>query len=256
MAHQYRVGDVVSYHYNPLIVVASCVVALIGSATTVELLHRKRGTRQTWINWYGALLRSTSNQRRLNQLAIAVALGLVAIWCMHYVGNRAIIMGDGSPMMQLNYSASFTALSALLPIVCLLIAFTLLEIQQPDQPLFWPFLMVSGFICALSICGMHYIGNFGISNYSLYNPAAFVIGAASIALGASISALSLFYYFREKWVNNLVMRMLCATVLAAAVSGMHWLATAGTTYILKVPGGGNTGDRNTVLIVGLTCVSR
>jgi hypothetical protein len=53
---QYRVGDVVPYRYNPLIVVASCIIALIGSATTVELLHRKRGTRQTWINWYGVLL--------------------------------------------------------------------------------------------------------------------------------------------------------------------------------------------------------
>jgi NO-binding membrane sensor protein with MHYT domain len=56
MAHQYGVGDVVPYRYNPLIVVAACIITLIGSATTVELLHRKRGTRQTWINWYGVLL--------------------------------------------------------------------------------------------------------------------------------------------------------------------------------------------------------
>jgi NO-binding membrane sensor protein with MHYT domain len=48
---QYSVGDVVPYRYNPPIVVASCVVALLGSITTVELLHRKRGTRQNWVNW-------------------------------------------------------------------------------------------------------------------------------------------------------------------------------------------------------------
>ena len=174
---------------------------------------------------------------------------------MHCVGNRAIIMGDGSPKMQLNYSPGYTALSAFLPIICLLIAFTLLEVQQPDQPLFWPFLIVSGFILGLSICGMHYVGNFGISNYTLYNPAAFVLGSASIAVGASIAALSMFLYFREKWVNSFSTRMVCATVLAAAVSGTHWLATTGTTYILQVQGGGTTGDRDIVLIVGLTCVS-
>jgi len=129
---------------------------------------------------------------------------------MHFIANRAIIMGDGSPLMQLNYSAGYTALSAFLPIVCLLVAFTLLEIQHPGQPLFWPFLIVSGFILGLSICGMHYVGNFGISNYSLYNPPGFVVGAASIALGASIAALSMFFYFREKWVNSLPMRMVCA----------------------------------------------
>jgi len=43
--------------------------------------------------------------------------------------------------------------------------------------------------------------------------------------------------------------------MAAAVSGMHWLATTGTTYVLKIGGGGSTGDRDIVLIVGLSCVS-
>jgi NO-binding membrane sensor protein with MHYT domain len=56
MAHQYHVGDVVPYHFNAWMVVASCAIALLGSATTVELLHRKRGSRQTWINWYDALI--------------------------------------------------------------------------------------------------------------------------------------------------------------------------------------------------------
>jgi NO-binding membrane sensor protein with MHYT domain len=163
-------------------------------------------------------------------------------------------MGDGTPPMQLNYSAGYTTLSAFLPIVCLFIAFGLLEIQQPDQPLFLPFLVVAGFIVGLSICGMYYVGNCGISNYSLYNPIGFILGAAIIAIIASILALAIFFYFREKWINNLAVRLSCATVLAAAVSGMHWLATAGTTYVLKVEDGGRTGDRDIILIVGLASV--
>jgi NO-binding membrane sensor protein with MHYT domain len=173
---------------------------------------------------------------------------------MHYVGNRAIVLGDGNPGLQLNYSAGYTALSAFLPVICLLLAFALLEIQQPNQPLFWSFLIVSGFILGLSICGMHYVGNFGISNYSLYNPAGFVLGSAAIAIVASMAALAMFFFFKEKWVNSLSMRLCSATVLAAAVSGMHWLATAGTTYVLKVEDGGRTGDRDINLIIGLTCV--
>lgn len=173
---------------------------------------------------------------------------------MHVVGNRAIILGDGSPLMQLNYNAGFTALSAFLPIVFLFIAFTLLEIQQPGQPLFWPFLVASGFIVGLSITGMHYVGNFGISNYTVYSPAPYIVGAAAIAIVASITALALFFYFKEKWVNSLTMRLSCATVLAAAVSGMHWVATTGTNYILRVQAGGSGSHRNVNLIVAIICV--
>jgi hypothetical protein len=53
MARQYRVGEAVPYHYNSLIVVASCFNALLGSITAVEILHRKRATRQNWIHWFG-----------------------------------------------------------------------------------------------------------------------------------------------------------------------------------------------------------
>jgi NO-binding membrane sensor protein with MHYT domain len=252
----YHIGDVVPYHFNVPIVVASCLVALLGSITTVELLHRKRGTRG-WINWYDMplLFNTCSNSFRINQLGISVSLGLVAIWCMHFVGNRAIILGDGSSLIQLNYNAGFTALSAFLPIIFLFVAFNLLEIQQPEQRLFWPFLITSGFISGLSITGMHYVGNFGISNYKLHNPAPYVVGASAIAIVASISALALFFYFKEKWVNSLAMRLSCATVLAAAVSGMYWVASKGTTYTLKVQSGGDSSHRNVNLIVAMICVS-
>jgi NO-binding membrane sensor protein with MHYT domain len=174
---------------------------------------------------------------------------------MHFVGNRAIILGNGEPQLQLNYNSGFTTLSAFLPIVFLFIALTLFEIRQPSEGLFWPFLVVSGFIAGLSVTGMHYVGNFGISNYALHNPPQYVVGAAAIAIVASIIALSLFFYFKEKWVNSFPKRMATSVVLASAVSGMHWLASVGTTYTLRRAITFQADRRNVNLIVAVVCVS-
>jgi len=38
----YKVGDIVPWHFSPGIVVASFFASLIGTTLTVELLHRKR----------------------------------------------------------------------------------------------------------------------------------------------------------------------------------------------------------------------
>lgn len=41
---------------------------------------------------------------RVQVAGCAVSFGLVAIWCMHFVGNRAIVLGDGEDAIQLYYS--------------------------------------------------------------------------------------------------------------------------------------------------------
>ena len=174
---------------------------------------------------------------------------------MHFVGNRAIILGDGEAPLQLDYNSGFTALSAFLPIVFLFIALTIFELRQPSQGLFWPFLVVSGFIAGLAVTGMHYVGNFGISNYHLSNPAPYVVGAAAIAIVASIIALALFFYFKEKWVNSFPKRMATSVILATAVSGMHWVASIGTTYTLKRAIMPQSDKRNVNLIVAIVLVS-
>jgi NO-binding membrane sensor protein with MHYT domain len=174
---------------------------------------------------------------------------------MHFVGNRAITLGDGNSNIQLDYNPGFTALSAFLPIIFLFFALSLFELRQPSDRSFWPILVFAGFIAGFSITGMHYVGNFGISNYQCHNPAAYVIGAAAIAIVASIVALSLFFYFREKWVNSFPKRMASSALLAGAVSGMHWLASIGTTYTLKKAVTWTKDTRNINLIVAIICVS-
>jgi NO-binding membrane sensor protein with MHYT domain len=175
---------------------------------------------------------------------------------MHFVGNRAIILGDGSKQYQLYYNSGFTALSVFLPIVFLFFGFTTVELRPPGHRFFWPALMVAGVVAGLAITGMHYVGNFGISNYKLINPAGYVVGAAAIAIGASVIALTLFFFFRERWINSLPRRLGCACLLAGAVSGMHWTASVGTRYTFQGINKNASGlNRDTNLIVAIIVVS-
>lgn len=87
-----------------------------------------------------------------------MTMGGVAIWAMHYIGNRAIILYPFSPGMdglQLSYSAGFTALSFFVPIVFLLLAYLL--IGTDSETVGWPRLVTGGTFAGLSICGMHYL---------------------------------------------------------------------------------------------------
>lgn len=175
---------------------------------------------------------------------------------MHFVGNRAIILGDGRKNIQLYYNGGFTALSVFLPIVFLFFGFTTVELRQPGDRFFWPALVLAGVIAGLAITGMHYVGNFGISNYKLINPAGYVVGAAAIAVGASVVALTLFFYFKERWINSWPRRLACACVLAGAVSGMHWTASVGTRYVLqRTTNASDNMNRDTNLIVAIIVVS-
>ena len=173
---------------------------------------------------------------------------------MHFVGNRAIVLGNGEPELQLYYNPKFTALSVFLPIVFLFGAFTIAELKKKKSHLLFLYLCLSGFVTGLSITGMHYVGNFGIVNYDLHNPVAHVVGAAAIAIISCIIALTLFFLQREMWINSLWRRIVCAIVLASAVSGMHWVASIGTRYTLTQGYDGSKSDRDTNLIVAVVMV--
>lgn len=154
--------------------------------------------------------------------------------------------------MQIAYSGGFTALSFFVPIVVLLIAF--LAIGSSNNVSWWR-VVTGGALAGAAICGMHYLGNASIDNYAcVYNPIN-VVGAALIAVAASTIALSLFFVFRAAWTNSWWRRMLCAVVLAGAVSGMHWCASTGTNYILlRLNDSENEMSRNTTVIVVICLV--
>ena len=47
-------------------------------------------------------------------------MGGIGIWCMHFIGNRAIVLGNGEEDIQILYNVAFTGTSFVLPVVVLL----------------------------------------------------------------------------------------------------------------------------------------
>ena len=175
---------------------------------------------------------------------------------MHFIGNRAIVLGDGSPNIQLVYNPAWISLSVFLPIIGLSIAFALAE-YQPKKPHVREIILVgTGVFAGLSIVGMHYIGNFGISNYHLDYVPRFLVASFIIAIGDSLAVLILFYTWREKWISDWWKRVLCAVFLAAGVSAMHFTASTKCIYHLKHYNGPKaTRSRNIqVIIAGILAV--
>lgn len=157
-------------------------------------------------------------------------MGAVAIWSMHYIGNRAIVMVQGEPNLQIQYNPGFTAGSFFLPVCVVGIAFYFFSITENVSILGT---MVGGLLVGSAVCGMHYMGQKGIANYISSYSWKHVIGSAIVAVAANTIALGVFFYFKSTWTNNWWKRMSCASLLAVSVSGMHWVATVGTAYRMK-----------------------
>jgi len=165
-------------------------------------------------------------------------MGATAIWSMHFIGNRAIVL-DGDIQMQIAYNSGSTALSFFVPIVVLLAAFLAIGTNDIVSKVR---VVIGGTLAGLAICGMHYLGQAGIANYACVYSIPHVVGASVIAVIASITAL---------WKRGL-----CAIVLAGAVSGMHWLASVGTRYRFR----GATSlkqnisrDQTVIIVIALVC---
>jgi len=233
------IGQVVPFHFDPAILVLSYVISLVGAASTLELINRRTSRKGIY--------------NHLLLLGAAICMGGVAIWCMHYIGNRATGLLDGQPELQVVYSPGVTVASFFVPIFVLLVAFWVVTVTSRVS---WWRIGLSGCLSGGAICGMHYLGNASISNYICEYNVANVAGAAIIAATASTVALTLFFVFRAAWTSSWWKRIGCAIVLASAVSGMHWCAALGTSYRLLHLNSANDYDmRNTTIIVVSCLVS-
>ena len=154
-------------------------------------------------------------------------MGGIGIFCMHFIGNRAIDLEGGAVSRQIAYSSTFTAVSFFLPIIVLTGAFYLLGVVEKASSYL---IGVAGFMAGSAVCGMHYVGQLGIANYHCSYKPAYVAGAAVIAVFASNVALFVFFRMRANWSNNWWKRALCGGILGIAVCGMHWVAAVGTIY--------------------------
>ena len=127
-------------------------------------------------------------------------------------------MLDGKEDFQIAYSTGLTIVSLFVPIFVLLLAFLCVSFNGTIR---WWRILLAGSLSGIAICGMHYLGNASISNYSSSYEVSYVVGAAIIAVSASTTALAVFFVFESAWENAWWKRLGCAGLLAAGVSGMH-----------------------------------
>lgn len=231
-------GKIVPQSFNGGFVTLSYIVSLLGAASTLELINRRTAIKGIF--------------NHLLLVSAAVTMGGISIWCMHYIGNRAIDIAGGQSELQIAYSAGFTALSFFVPILVLLAAFVATGANNKVQ---WWRVAIGGTLAGAAICGMHYLGNASISNYTCEYKIANVVGSAIISVAASIIALSLFFVFRAAWTTSWWKRGICAIVLAGAVSGMHWCASTGTQYRLVKLNSMNTDLSRIATVVVVICLS-
>ncbi|KNG43967.1 mhyt domain-containing signaling protein [Stemphylium lycopersici] len=242
---KYPLGSRPTISFVPYLIFCSYLVSLIGAFTTVELLHR-RVSGAGWRSW-------------IQIGGCAVSFGLVAIWCMHFVGNRAIVLGDGEDEIQLYYSPTYTAVSAILPVVVIFLGLLAADkFYKGSRGTIVRFasLAVCGVCGGAAVTEMHYLGNNGTTNYRIILSWRHVVGAAAIAVGACLVSFGLFFHWSKHWMNNIWRRIVVAFVLALAVCGMHWTAAAGTWYEIRGYHDGPGQERNTNLIISLClCLS-
>jgi NO-binding membrane sensor protein with MHYT domain len=159
----------------------------------------------------------------------SVSMGGVAIWCMHYIGDHALTLGHGEPYLQVSYDSKFTPQAFFLPVVVFFMSFWAVGSHETVNI---ARVCMGGTLAGLGICGMHYLGQASISNYSCVYVITYVVVSAFVAIAGCIVPIFLFFRWRAVWAIRWWKRGVCASILAFAVSGMHWLASAGTHYRL------------------------
>lgn len=187
------------FSYNPFLVALSIVVAMQASYVGLSLA----------LNISGAF----AFRRRLLIAGAALTLA-VGIWSMHFVGMLALIT-DG----VINYAVLPTLLSFLLCVLVMGLAIYLASLRSQKT------LIIAALVMGLGITTMHYVGMMAVhdSAHMTHDPRH---ALASVLIAIAASGLALWLAFSADRYPPL---FLCAAVLGCAVSGMHYMAMAGTT---------------------------
>ena len=179
------------------------------------------------LSWLG---KGTDNEDRLLLTEAAVSMGAVAIWATHYIGERALVMANDAEHHQVVHRPSLTVASFFWSFFMAGASFYSFSFAKGFR---WPQNVLGGLLMGTTVSGTFYLDQYGVINYSYVNSERHVIGAVLIAILASTAALSFTPHTTMTLTNTWSKRFACTLLLAAAVSGMHWVAAAGTKYEYK-----------------------
>jgi diguanylate cyclase (GGDEF)-like protein len=194
--------------YDPGVVAASLLIASFASYVALELAKRvrthDRGVEVSW--WIGG--------------SIAMGSG---IWCMHFVGMLAF-----SLPIALGYTSALTFASWVAGVAVSAVALFIAS----RGSLNWRTLAGGALAMGVGICAMHYIGMAALDmapgivwNWLL------VTASALIAVGASATALLIFFWLRKvSSRHGLLYQGIAALLMGVAICGMHYTGMAAASF--------------------------
>ncbi|MDQ0484593.1 bifunctional diguanylate cyclase/phosphodiesterase [Guptibacillus hwajinpoensis] len=227
-----------SGQYNLWIIILSIFIAIIASYSALDLAgrvsHAKGLRRWVWI------------------VGGAGAMG-IGIWSMHFIGMLAFSMS-----IPMTYDLSLVFLSIGASFLGALIA--LIAVGSQNQTNIR--LIIGTVFMACAIVAMHYIGMEAMEKVIItYN--RLLLGLSIlIAVVASFIALKLSFAFstNKPFSNDILLKVISASVMGFAIAGMHYVGIEAATFTLssavndEYVEGLNTNTLSIVIAVCSLCI--
>lgn len=204
-------------------------------------------------------------------IVMALCLGGVGIWCMHFVGMSAVNMHADGERMDVRYDTGLTLLSLILVIVLTMLGFYVSSFDKvfmkTKREIIEMFvedarkmsmkkiknitvlqtigiigtrapqhLLAGGFLTGSGVVVMHYVGMAAMQfeGKIVWN-AGIIAASAIIAFAASTAAFWILFRLLSIYPNKENLRIACAFTMAVAVCGMHYVGMSAATFE-HVPG--------------------
>jgi NO-binding membrane sensor protein with MHYT domain len=192
--------------HDPYLVALSIVIAVLGGYTGFGIAARIRGT--------------TGFIRRILLVGAAGFLA-VGIWTMHFIGMLAAPIPADASYLVLPTIVSF--------LICALVVGVSLFFVSVGKASRLR-LAASALLLGTGISSMHYVGIHGLSGQFAIEHDALIV-SLSVLISVATAYGGLFIYIRPQTGTRLAMS---ALAFGIAVSGMHYTAMAGMTFVSGV----------------------
>jgi NO-binding membrane sensor protein with MHYT domain/CheY-like chemotaxis protein len=208
------------HDHDLMLVILSYIVAFLASYTALDMGERVGN--------------ATSRARKFWLAGSAVVLG-GGIWSMHFIAMLALQVA-----LPVTYELHLTVASLFIAIGLTWLGFLIVSRGRVTLPR----LFAAGFVVGIGVAAMHYTGMAAmrIDAAVYYDPFLFTLSIV-IAVVAATVALWLAFGVRNWWQN-----LAAATVMAAAICGMHYTGMAAMIIELTDEPTAKTGLLNTPLL--------
>ena len=193
-----------SVTYEPILVLLSVGVAILGSLTALTLTS------------FSDAEDTTAGQRGIALICGGLIMG-ATIWSMHFVAMMAVELP-----IAVTYNLPETIGSIGIAIVATGAGLYLAN----DRHLGWLSIPFGGILMGLGIAGMHYLGMSAIRGCGLNYSYGLVSASIGIAVGAPMAALWFAFYKR-----TVLMTAVGGIVQGLAIASMHYTAMAATYFV-------------------------